>query len=76
MNEYNAYMIDYLRLHMIGPFKIIKHMGQWVIISGPVKSGWFPKLSGNSKQRGQQRRALLRQLNKRSENEQSSNQPA
>lgn len=60
----NDYMVDYIRSHMIGPFQIIKHLGEWIIVSENVKSGWFPSLSGNSKQRGQQRRALLRQLNK------------
>lgn len=60
----NDYMVAYVRQHMHGPFQIIKHLGEWVIVSGSVKSGWFPKLYGNSKQRGQQRRALLRQLNK------------
>lgn len=63
-SEMNQYMVEYVRGHMCGPFQIIRHMGVLTIVSGSVKSGWFPKLYGNSKQRGQQRRALLRALNK------------
>lgn len=63
-SEMNQYMVAYVRGHMCGPFDIIRLDGMYAIVSGSVKSGWFPKLYGNSKQRSQQRRELVRALNK------------
>lgn len=57
-------MVRYIRIKSEGPFKLRQcRQGYWSIWGRNEKFVWWAALNGNSKQRRQQRRKLLRELN-------------